>query len=114
MINDRDSKEINQALPVRHPGTIEPGAVIAIVAALEFLGVLANHALHWPWWIGAQLPVAYLMWQWSKERSFAHRLANAWNEKLRPDRGPRPAEHFTIEQANEFIRKMESRSDETE
>lgn len=81
MINDRDSKEINQALPVRHPGTIDPGAVIAVVAALEGLGAVVTHLLHWPEWIGAQGAVIYLMWQWSKERQFAHQLASAWNRK---------------------------------
>ena len=103
MINDRDSKEINQALPVRHPETIEPGAVIVIVAALEFVGVLANHALGWPWWIGAQLPVVYLMWQWAKERQFAHRLASAWNKK-------RDAEVELHRQLREALQRDESGS----
>lgn len=76
----REEPEINQALPIRHPMYLDGSAVI-IVAVLEFIAVVVDHALHWPWWIGAQAPVAYLWWGWSYERKFAHRLSVAWNRK---------------------------------
>lgn len=79
-MNDINSKEINQALSVRHPMYIGPEAVI-VAGILEFVGVLITHATKWPWWIAGQLPIVYLLWAWSRERRFAHRLASAWNVK---------------------------------
>lgn len=78
----REQPEIHQALPVQHPMYLD-GSAIIVITILEFVGALVDHALHWPWWIGAQLPVVYLWWGWSEERKFAHRLARAWNKKLR-------------------------------
>lgn len=72
--------EISQALPIQHPMYlgIEP-LVTALI--LEGVGAALNHIWHWPFWIGAQLPVSYLLWKWSDERRFAHHLSRAWNKK---------------------------------
>jgi hypothetical protein len=80
IVNDIDSKEINQALPVRHPMYLGIEAVIA-TGILEVVAVAITRVTHWPWWIAFQLPIVYLLWKWSRERRFAHRLAGAWNKK---------------------------------
>lgn len=98
-MNDINSKEINQALSVRHPMYIG-GEVLAVLLVLEFIGVIVSHAFHWPWWIGSQLPVAYLLWQWSRERRFAYRLGLAWNRK-------REAEVELSRQLREALRRNE-------
>ncbi|BBB01105.1 hypothetical protein RVR_8360 [Actinacidiphila reveromycinica] len=86
MANDRDSKQIDPDLMVRHPRSIETAGQVVIAAALEAPGLWLHHAMGWPWWIGAQLPVLYFMWQWSKERRFAHILASAFNQKVKAER----------------------------
>lgn len=72
--------EINQALPIRHPMYLGGEAVVSVLV-LESIGGALNHIWHWPWWVGAQFPVAYLLWKWSEERKFAHHLSRAWNKK---------------------------------
>lgn len=75
-----EESEINQALPIQLPMYLD-GSAFTVILVLEFVAVLMDHALHWPWWIGAQAPVIYLWWEWSQERKFAHRLSVAWNKK---------------------------------
>lgn len=98
-MNDINSKEINQALSVRHPMYIGPEAGV-VAGILEFVAVIITHATHWPWWISAQLPVAYLLWMWSRERRFAYRLGLAWNRK-------RDAEVELSRQLREALRRGE-------
>lgn len=76
----REQPEIDQALPVQHPMYLD-GSAFTVIVVLEVAAVIVDHAFHWPWWIGAQSPVVYLWWGWSRERKFAHRLSRAWNKK---------------------------------
>lgn len=71
--------------PANHPALSE-GATIAKVAVIEAIGVGINHAFHWSWWVGAQLPVAYLFWRLMHERAFYTRIVLAWNKRLAPER----------------------------
>jgi hypothetical protein len=95
-----EEPEISQALPIRHPMHLGPEPVVGALI-LEAIGGAINHIWHFPFWVGVQLPVVCLLWMWSQERRFAHRLASAWNKK-------RDAEVELSRQLREALRANEA------
>jgi hypothetical protein len=78
--------EISPVHAVQHPLHLDYGPLLVKIVVLEWAGALPGYLWHWPWWIGAQLPIAYLVWKLAQERAFAFRVVSAWNKKLRAGR----------------------------
>lgn len=74
-------KDLIPALPIRYDAPLSEAVVVTTVI-LEAVGHVPTYLWHWPWWIGQQLPIAYLLWKLAEEGQMRLSIIRAWNQRI--------------------------------